>query len=157
MPELTTCLWFDTEGEQAAELYVSIFPDSRMGTITRYPEGGGRPADLALTVEFELQGQKFVALNGGPQHTFTEAVSFQIPCADQAEIDRYWSLLGDGGEEGPCGWIKDRFGLSWQVIPANMGELMGGDDPDASARAFGAMMQMSKLDIAALEAARAAG
>ena len=153
---LTTCLWFDTQAEEAATYYTSIFRDAKLGNISRYGEGGPRPAGMVITAEFELNGQRFVALNGGPEYTFTEAISFQIPCADQAEVDYYWEqLTADGGQPGPCGWLKDKFGVSWQVIPAVLGSLLGDPDPDKAARATQAMLSMGKLDIAALERAHA--
>ncbi|MEO7236178.1 MAG: VOC family protein [Lapillicoccus sp.] len=148
------CLWFDAQGEEAATFYVSVFPRSRILGVTRYGPDQPRPEGTALTVEFELDGQRFVALNGGPQFSFSEAISFQIPCADQAEVDRYWSALtGDGGREDQCGWVKDRFGLSWQVIPTRLPELLSDPDPERATRAMQAMMRMQKLDIAALERA----
>ena len=127
MTELTNCLWFDTQGEEAANFYVGVFDDSSLGDITRY--GAGERAGEVMTVEFTLCGSKFVALNGGPQFAFTEAISFQIPCVDQAEVDRYWDALSEGGEEGPCGWLKDRYGLSWQVVPNRLTELLASPDP----------------------------
>src|ERR1700744_2488246 len=151
----TTCLWFDTQAKQAPQFYTSVFPGARMGPVSRYSEAGPRPAGLVMTVEFELNGQKFLALNGGPEFPFTEAVSFQIPCADQAEIDYYWDRLGDdGGDPGPCGWLKDKFGVSWQVIPAALGSLLSDPDPEKAARATRAMLSMGKMDIAALQQAR---
>jgi len=156
-PAFTTCLWFDHEGEEAANFYTSVFKDSRMGSVSRYNEAGPRPAGTAITVEFELNGQKFVALNGGPEFTFTEAISFQIPCADQEEVDYYWNRLSEGGEEGDCGWLKDKYGLSWQVIPTALFELIGDPDPAKAQRATQAMLSMKKLDIAALRAAQAGG
>jgi predicted 3-demethylubiquinone-9 3-methyltransferase (glyoxalase superfamily) len=150
---ITPNLWFDTKAEEAAQYYCSIFPDSRILRTTHYTEAGPKPAGTVLTVEFELQGQRFTALNGGPEFTFDEAVSFLIDCEDQAELDRYWDRLTDGGEEGPCGWCKDRYGLSWQVVPAGMDELFGDDDPERARRAMEAMFTMRKLDIAALRAA----
>lgn len=152
-PKITPCLWFDTEAEPAAEFYCSVFPNSKILSVSRYGEDGPREAGLALTVEFELDGVRFTALNGGPQFTFDEAVSFQIDCAGQAEVDRYWEQLTDGGEEGRCGWCKDRFGLSWQVVPAGIGELFSNPDREAARRAMDAMMQMGKLDIGAMRAA----
>src|ERR1700722_20279884 len=114
----TTCLWFDTQAEEAAQFYTSVFKDARMDRVSRYGEAGPRPAGMVMTAEFELNGQKFLALNGGPEFTFTEAISFQIPCADQDEVDYYWDrLTADGGQPGPCGWLKDRFGVSWQIVP----------------------------------------
>src|SRR3954466_3756148 len=123
MPNLIPCLWFDTEGEDAAELYTSVFPNSKILDVARYGPAGPRPEGTVMTVTFELDGQKFVALNGGPNFKFNEALSFQIPCRDQAEVDHYWEKLGEGGEPGPCGWLKDRFGLSWQVVPRRLDEL----------------------------------
>ena len=153
---LTTCLWFDTQAEEAATYYTSIFRDAKLGNISRYGEGGPRPAGMVITAEFELNGQRFVALNGGPEYTFTEAISFQIPCADQAEVDYYWEqLTADGGQPGPCGWLKDKFGVSWQVIPVVLGSLLGDPDPDKAARATQAMLSMGKLDIDALARAHA--
>src|SRR3712207_6511049 len=115
MSEFTTCLWFDTQGEDAARFYVAVFPNSSLNGVTPYPEGEG--AGQTMTVDFVLNGQKFVARNGGPQFSFNEAIAFRIPCADQDEVDRDWSALTAGGEEGPCGWLKDKFGVSWQVVP----------------------------------------
>jgi len=147
-------LWFDTESEEAAAFYTSIFPSSRVLNVTRYPEGAPREAGTVMTVEFELDGQRFVAIDGGPQFHFDEAISFQIECADQDEVDRYWSLLSEGGSEGPCGWLKDKFGLSWQVVPTGMDEMLGGDaDPERARRAMEAMLKMGKIDVAALHRA----
>src|SRR5918912_778693 len=117
MHDLTACLWFDTEAEQAARFYTSVFPNSRLTSTTHYGEAGPRDAGLVLTVDFELDGRPFVALNGGPEYTFSEAISFQVMCDDQEQVDRFWDVLSGGGEQGPCGWLKDRFGVSWQVIP----------------------------------------
>jgi predicted 3-demethylubiquinone-9 3-methyltransferase (glyoxalase superfamily) len=153
MTMLTTCLWFDTQGEEAAEFYTTVFPNSRIRGISHYGEAGPRPAGDVMTVDFELDGQPFVALNGGPEFTFNEAISFQVSCADQAEVDRYWSLLSEGGEEGPCGWLRDRFGVSWQVIPTALPRLLSDPDPDRSQRVMKAMLQNKKLDVAALEKA----
>jgi predicted 3-demethylubiquinone-9 3-methyltransferase (glyoxalase superfamily) len=152
----TTCLWFDGDAEDAAHFYVSVFENSGIGAVTRYPEGAPQPAGSVLTVEFTANGQKFVGLNGGPQFTFNEAVSFQITCDDQEEVDHYWSRLTEGGgEDGPCGWLKDRFGVSWQVVPRRLEEMFQDPDPAKVARANQAMMSMRKLDIAALERAYA--
>ncbi len=151
MPKITPFLWFDTEAEEAANLYVSIFPNSKIVSVTRFGAGGPAPAGSVMTVQFELGGLPLVALNGGPHYHFTEAVSFSIDCRTQDDIDYYWSKLTEGGQEGQCGWLKDRFGLSWQVVPTRIGELLGGSDPEKSKRAFRAMMGMKKLDIAALE------
>jgi predicted 3-demethylubiquinone-9 3-methyltransferase (glyoxalase superfamily) len=152
-PKITPCLWFDTEAEPAAAFYCSVFPNSRILSVSRYGEGGPREAGLALTVEFELDGVRFTALNGGPQFTFDEAVSFQIDCAGQDDVDHYWERLTEGGKEGRCGWCTDRFGLSWQVVPAGMGDILSNPDREAARRAMDAMMKMSKLDIGALRAA----
>ena len=155
MSELTTCLWFDTDGEQAARFYVDVFPNSSLGGVTPYPEGGDRAGEV-MTVDFVLNGQKFVALNGGPQYHFTEAISFQIPCADQEEVDRYWdTLTADGGEEGPCGWLKDKFGLSWQVVPNRFVELVSSPEPGVAERVSQALFAMKKIIIADLESAAA--
>ena len=155
MPKLTPCLWFDTEGEEAADFYTSIFPNSRITAIARYGEAGMRPAGTVMTVAFELDGQPFTALNGGPQFTFNEAISLQIDCADQEEVDRYWNALGDGGEHGPCGWVKDRFGLWWQVVPRRLLELIGDPDEEKAQRVTAAMLEMGKIEVAELERAAA--
>lgn len=157
MPTLTTCLWFDTQGEDAAALYTSVFPNSAVKGTTRYGPNTPGPEGQVMTVEFELDGKPFVALNGGPQFTFSEAVSLQIGCADQDEVDHYWDALSDGGEEGPCGWLKDRFGLSWQVVPTALPRLLGDPDPARANAAMQAMLTMSKIVIADLEAAAARG
>ncbi|CAL9652493.1 VOC family protein [Streptomyces sp. NPDC090994] len=152
----TTCLWFDDQAEEAAQYYVSVFEDSdsHVGDITHYPEGGHRPAGTVLTVEFTANGQKFVALNGGPEFRFTEAISFQVTCETQEEVDHYSARLTEnGGELGPCGWVKDRFGVSWQVVPRRLMEMFADPDPAKAARANKAMESMRKLDIAALEQA----
>jgi predicted 3-demethylubiquinone-9 3-methyltransferase (glyoxalase superfamily) len=146
-------LWFDTQAEEAANFYVSVFKNSTVRSVAPYPEGGPRPAGMVMTVEFELDGQRFVAINGGPEFNFTEAVSLLIECEDQAEIDYYWERLTEGGEDGPCGWLKDRYGLSWQVAPRGMEEMFDGSDPERAQRAMAAMMQVSKIDIAAMQRA----
>jgi predicted 3-demethylubiquinone-9 3-methyltransferase (glyoxalase superfamily) len=146
-------LWFDTEAEKAADFYISVFKNSRIVNVTRYTEAGPREAGMVMTVEFELDGQRFVGINGGPEFTFDEAVSFQINCETQDEIDYYWDRLSEGGQEGPCGWLKDRFGLSWQVVPTGMEELFADPDPTRAERAMQAMLGMGKLDIAALRSA----
>jgi predicted 3-demethylubiquinone-9 3-methyltransferase (glyoxalase superfamily) len=156
MQKITTCLWFDTEGEEAARFYTSVFPNSKLGKITRYGSAGPRPEGTVMTVDFELDGQEFVALNGGPQYTFTEAISFQVFCETQEEVDRYWSTLSEGGEEGPCGWLKDRFGLSWQVVPTALPELLQDPDAEKAQRVMQAMLGMQKIEIAELERAAAA-
>ncbi len=154
---LTTCLWFDTEGEEAATYYLSIFKDGKLGRIGRYTEAGPGAAGSVATVEFALNGQKFLALNGGPGRPFTEAISMVITCADQAEVDYYWSRLAEGGQEVACGWVTDRYGLSWQVVPAVLMDLITGPDQATAARVFAAMLKMTKLDVATLEQAAAAG
>jgi predicted 3-demethylubiquinone-9 3-methyltransferase (glyoxalase superfamily) len=153
---ITPCLWFDTEAEEAARFYASVFPDSRIIQVSRYGDAGPRPAGTVMTVSFELNGRRFMALNGGPQYTFNESCSFSIDCSDQAEVDHYWSRLSEGGEEGPCGWLKDRYGLSWQVVPNRLTELMADPDPEVGQRVIAAMLQMGKIEIAALEEAAAA-
>ncbi|WP_405917954.1 VOC family protein [Streptomyces sp. NBC_00728] len=148
----TTCLWFDGQAEEAANYYVSVFKNSRLGRVGHYTEAGPGPAGSVLAAEFVANGQKFVALNGGPQFTFDEAISFQIDCADQEEVDHYWNrLIDDGGSAGPCGWLKDKYGLSWQVVPVRLIDLISDPDQEKAGRTFHAMLQMSKLDIAALE------
>jgi predicted 3-demethylubiquinone-9 3-methyltransferase (glyoxalase superfamily) len=153
----TTCLWFDGQAEEAAEHYTSIFENSAMGRVVRYTEAGPGPADTVVTVEFEVNGQRFVALNGGPEFHFNEAVSFQIHCDDQDEVDHYWNKLSAGGQELACGWLRDRYGVSWQVIPAVLMDMIGDPDPEKAARATEAMLSMTKFDIAALERAYAGG
>jgi len=153
MAGISTCLWFDTEAEAAAAFYTSLFPNSSVGTVSYYGDAGRRPAGTVMTVEFTLDGRAFVGLNGGPEYRFTEAVSFQVHCADQDEVDRYWSAFAEGGEEGPCGWIKDRFGLSWQVVPTRLDELLSDPDPQRAQGAMKAMLGMKKLVISELEAA----
>ena len=153
MPSITPNLWFDTDGEEAAEFYVSVFPNSKITNVTHYSEAGPREAGTVMTVDFVLDGQEFTAINGGPEFTFSESVSFLINCADQEEVDYYWSKLSNGGEEGPCGWLKDRYGLSWQVCPVALNELVSDPDPARVQRVMTAMFGMKKLDIAALQAA----
>jgi predicted 3-demethylubiquinone-9 3-methyltransferase (glyoxalase superfamily) len=153
MPKISPNLWFDTQGEDAAKFYVSVFPNSRITSITRYTEAGPRPAGEVCTVSFELDGQEYTAINGGPEFTFDEAISLLVNCADQAEIDYYWEKLSDGGEESVCGWLKDRFGLSWQIVPAGWNELANDPDRGRATRAMRALLGMKKLDIAAIEAA----
>ena len=146
-------LWFDTQAEEAAAFYTSVFDNSRILNVARYSEAGPGEPGTVMTVEFELNGQRFVGINGGPQFTFDEAISFQITCDSQEELDSYWNRLSDGGQEGPCGWLKDRYGLSWQVVPDGMAELFNDPDPTRAQRAVQAMLGMKKLDIAALRAA----
>jgi predicted 3-demethylubiquinone-9 3-methyltransferase (glyoxalase superfamily) len=146
-------LWFDTEAEEAAKLYVDVFDNSRIVNVTHYTEAGPRDAGMAMTVEFELDGQRFVGINGGPQFSFDEAVSFAIECETQEEVDYYWEKLSEGGEEGQCGWLKDRYGLSWQVVPTGMEALFADPDKGRAERAMKAMLEMGKLDVAALRRA----
>jgi predicted 3-demethylubiquinone-9 3-methyltransferase (glyoxalase superfamily) len=156
---ITPCLWFDTQAEEAAGYYTSIFKNSRIGTISRYDEAGhdvhGRPAGSVMTVEFELNGQPFTALNGGPHFKFNEAVSFQIMCESQDEVDHYWNKLSQGGDPKAqqCGWVKDKFGLSWQVIPTELIQMLSDRDKEKRSRAMEAMLQMKKLDVAELRRA----
>jgi predicted 3-demethylubiquinone-9 3-methyltransferase (glyoxalase superfamily) len=154
MPRIVPNLWFDTQALEAAELYVSIFPNSRITATSYYPAGAPGPEGAVLTVDFELDGQPHTAINGGPQFQFDEAVSLLVECKDQDEIDHYWdALLAGGGEESMCGWLKDRFGLSWQVSHTGWESVLDGSQPERAARGMQAMMQMRKIDIAALEAA----
>lgn len=146
-------LWFDTEAEEAAEFYISVFKNSRIVNVSHYTEGSPREAGMVMTVEFELDGERFVGINGGDQFKFDEAVSFQISCQDQDDVDYYWDKLSEGGEEGQCGWLKDRYGLSWQVVPTGMEEIFTDPDPERAERAMQAMLGMKKLDIAALRSA----
>jgi predicted 3-demethylubiquinone-9 3-methyltransferase (glyoxalase superfamily) len=150
----TTCLWFDTQAEEAANFYTGIFKDSRLGRVHRYTEAGPGPVGSVMLVEFELNGQKFSGLNGGPQHQFNEAISIVVPCADQAEVDYYWdSLLSGGGQEIACGWLTDKYGLRWQIVPARFFEMI--ENPGKAARVTQAMLAMTKFDVAALERAYA--
>ena len=152
---LTACLWFDTEGEEAATFYTSVFPNSKITEIARYGSAGPRPEGTVMTVAFDLDGQPFLALNGGPQYSFSEAISFSVSCKDQDEVDAYWDALADGGEEGPCGWLKDRFGVSWQIVPAALPKLLSDPDKERSQRVMAAMLQMKKIEIDELERAAA--
>jgi predicted 3-demethylubiquinone-9 3-methyltransferase (glyoxalase superfamily) len=155
--KITPCLWFDTEAEEAANFYVSIFKDSEIRSVNRYGKEGyevhGKPAGSVMAVEFEIEGQKFVGLNGGPQFKFDEAISFQIHCKTQDEIDYYWSRLAEGGKEVACGWLKDKFGLSWQVVPTPLFEMLSDKDPVKTGRVTKAFLQMKKFDIAKLRQA----
>ncbi|CAN5126240.1 VOC family protein [soil metagenome] len=151
MPTITPNLWFDTQGEEAATFYTTVFPNSRIVAVTRYGAAGPRPEGMVMTVSFELDGQPFVAINGGPEFSFTEAVSFEVTCGSQDEVDGYWSTLSEGGEEGPCGWLKDRYGVSWQIVPTALIELISDPDQDKSQRVMTAMLGMGKLDIEALQ------
>ena len=146
-------LWFDTQAEEAAKFYTSVFRNSRMGRVLRFPEGGPRPAGMVLTVEFELEGVPFVALNGGPEYRFTPAVSFCVDCETQAEIDYYWDKLTAGGKPVMCGWLEDRYGVSWQVVPGKIDEYFAATDPKRAERVMQAMHTMVKLDLAKLEEA----
>jgi predicted 3-demethylubiquinone-9 3-methyltransferase (glyoxalase superfamily) len=157
LSKITPCLWFDTRGEEAATFYTGIFKNSQITEIARYGDAGPRPAGTVMTVSFELDGQPFVALNGGPEFTFSEAVSFQVSCDDQAEVDYFWDALSEGGEESQCGWLRDKFGLSWQIVPTRLIELTTDPDPGRSQRAMQAMLGMQKIDIAEVERAANAG
>jgi len=157
MNKITPCLWFDTEGEEAARFYTDIFDNSKIVQISHYGSAGPRPEGMVMTVDFILDGQPFVALNGGPDFRFNEAVSFQVNCDSQDEVDRLWAALGDGGEEGPCGWLKDRFGVSWQITPTVLDELINDSDSERAQRAMKAMLGMGKLDVAELLRAADAG
>ena len=153
MSDLSYCLWFDGQAEEAADFYVSIFRNSRIVRTSRFPEGSpGKPGSV-MTVEFILEGNEFLALNGGPEYEFTPAISFVASCETQEEIDDLWTRLSDGGQEVACGWLTDRFGVSWQIVPAVLNEMVGSDDKEAAQRAFTAMLDMKKLDIAALRRA----
>ena len=156
MPKQTPCLWFDGQGEEAAQYYCSVFPNSRITDVARYGKAGpGREGDV-MVVAFELDGQPYVALNGGPQFTFDEAISFQVFCESQEEVDHYWGRLSEGGAEGPCGWLKDKFGLSWQIVPSALPRLLGDPDREKAQRVMAAMLKMRKIQIDELEAAAAA-
>ena len=157
MQNITSCLWFDTQGEEAAEFYTSVFPNSKIKEVARYGSAGPRPEGTVMTVSFELNGQPFVALNGGPDFTFNEAISFQVDCKDQDEVDTFWSTLSEGGEEGPCGWLKDKYGVSWQIIPTRLTELLSDSDREKSQRVMQAMLSMGKIEIAELERAAEQG
>lgn len=157
MKKIVPNLWFDTEAEEAAKFYTSIFKNSKVNEVTHYPEAAtevsGKPAGSVLTVTFELDGNEFVALNGGPDFKFNESVSFAVPCADQKEIDYFWEKLTAGGEESVCGWLKDKYGLSWQIVPEQLDRMMQDDDPQRAERVMTAFLEMKKLDIATLERA----
>jgi predicted 3-demethylubiquinone-9 3-methyltransferase (glyoxalase superfamily) len=153
--KIAPCLWFDGQAEEAAKFYTSIFPDSRIDRVSRSPaDTPSGPEGTVLTADFTIAGQQFIGLNGGPEFKFSEAISFSIDCKDQAEVDRYWDALqADGGEPSVCGWLKDRFGVSWQVVPRRLTELLNGSDPDGARRAMEAMLQMTKIEVAKLEEA----
>lgn len=153
MAPINPCLWFDTQGEDAANFYVSIFPNSKIVDISRYGDANPDRAGSVMTVTFDLDGTRFVALNGGPEFTFSEAISFQVYCESQDEVDRYWYALAEGGQEGPCGWVKDRYGLSWQIIPNELMELMSDPDREKAQRVMAAMLTMGKIEVAGLRAA----
>ncbi len=157
MQKITPFLWFDSQAEEAANFYVSIFRNSKIGTITHYEEEGakvsGKPKGTVMTVEFQLDGQDLIALNGGPQFKFTEAISFSVSCETQEEIDEMWGQLSEGGEEGPCGWLKDKYGLSWQIVPPVLDEMLRDKDAEKSGRVMKAMLQMKKIDIQTLKQA----
>jgi predicted 3-demethylubiquinone-9 3-methyltransferase (glyoxalase superfamily) len=147
MQKITPFLWFDHQAEEAANFYTSLFKDSKIVSISRYGEGGPGPQGAVMTVNFQLEGQEFIALNGGPEFTFSPAISFFVDCATQAEVDRLWDKLTEGGEEVQCGWLKDKFGLSWQIVPSGLSDLLNGKDAEGSRRAMQAMLQMKKLDL----------
>jgi len=153
MQKITPCLWFDTEAEEAANLYTSVFKNSRILDVARYGDAGPGAEGSVMTVSFELEGQEFMGFNGGPEFNFNEAVSFQVHCETQDEVDEFWDRLTEGGEESQCGWLKDRYGLSWQIIPTALPELLGDPDPEKAQRAMKAMLEMKKIDIAALRRA----
>jgi predicted 3-demethylubiquinone-9 3-methyltransferase (glyoxalase superfamily) len=156
MRKLRPCLWFDTEGEAAARFYTSVFPNSSIQEITRYGSAGPRAEGMVMTVTFELDGERFIALNGGPGFTFNEAISFEVSCESQEEVDTFWSTLSEGGEEGPCGWLKDKFGVSWQIVPTRLEELITDPDQEKAQRVMAAMLKMRKIEIDELERAAAA-
>ena len=153
MPKVVPSLWFDTQAEEAARFYVSIFPDSEIVNVTRYGSAGPRPEGMVMTVDFRIAGQDINALNGGPEFRFTEATSLLVHCQNQEEVDDLWAKLGDGGEPGPCGWIKDRFGLSWQIVPVQLDEMLSDPDPERAQRVMAAMLQMGKIEVEGLRAA----
>jgi predicted 3-demethylubiquinone-9 3-methyltransferase (glyoxalase superfamily) len=153
MPQITPFLWFDHQAEEAARFYVSIFKNSKIVSVSRYGEAGPGPQGSVMTVTFELNGQRFIALNGGPHFKFTEAISFSVDCKTQEEVDGFWERLSEGGEEGPCGWLKDKYGLSWQINPTILGEMLGDADPQKSRRVMEAMLKMKKIDIGRLKQA----
>jgi predicted 3-demethylubiquinone-9 3-methyltransferase (glyoxalase superfamily) len=155
MQKISPFLWFDDQAEEAVTFYVSVFKNSRIGKVTRYGEAGPGPAGSVMVAEFELEGLHFTALNGGPMFKFTEAISMSIDCKDQAEVDHFWNKLSEGGQPGQCGWLKDKFGLSWQVVPEALPRLLGDADFAKAGRVMQAMLQMTKIDVARLEAAYA--
>jgi predicted 3-demethylubiquinone-9 3-methyltransferase (glyoxalase superfamily) len=153
MQKITPFLWFDDQAEEAARFYTSVFKNAKLGNVSRYGDTGPGPKGRVMVAQFQLEGQDFLALNGGPQFKFTEAVSFVVNCETQDEVDYFWEKLSEGGRTSQCGWLKDKFGLSWQIVPTAMGRLLGGKDPAKSQRAMQAMLQMTKIDIAALQRA----
>lgn len=157
MQKITPFLWFNNTAEEAVNFYVSTFKNSKVGNTTRYDaesaKASGQPEGTIMTIEFQLEGQDFIALNGGPHFKFTEAISFSVDCKDQEEVDKFWETLSEGGEEGPCGWLKDKYGLSWQIVPTILTEMLKDEDTEKARRVAGAMMQMKKIDIAALQQA----
>jgi predicted 3-demethylubiquinone-9 3-methyltransferase (glyoxalase superfamily) len=155
MKNITPNLWFDTEGEDAAKFYTSVFPNSKITSVTHYGSAGPRPEGMVMTVSFELNGQGFVAINGGPDFKFTEAISLEVSCENQDEVDTYWSKLSEGGQEGPCGWLKDRYGLSWQIVPTRLYALVEDPDREKAQRVMAAMLKMGKIEVDELERAAA--
>ena len=153
MPKITPFLWFNDQAEEAMNFYTAIFKNSKIGSVSRYGEGGPGPQGSVMSATFELNGQEFMALNGGPLFTFTEAISFFVNCETQAEVDELWEKLTEGGEESQCGWLKDKYGLSWQIVPSVLGELLNDPDAEKTRRVMNAMLQMKKIDIAGLRAA----
>ena len=153
MQKITTFLWFDNQAEEAAKLYVSLFKNSKIGSISRYGDAGPGPKGSVMMVTFQLDGQEFMALNGGPEYKFTPAISLFVNCETQQEVDELWDKLSEGGRKDRCGWLTDKYGLSWQIIPSALGKLMSGPDPEKSKRVMKAMLQMDKIDIAGLERA----
>ena len=153
MQKITTFLWFDNQAEEAMNFYVSLFKNSKVLDVTRYGDAGPGPAGTVMSATFQLEGQEFMALNGGPEYKFTEAISLFVNCETQEEVDKLWNKLSEGGEEGPCGWLKDKYGLSWQIIPTALGRMLGDPDPAKSQNVMKAMLQMGKIDIKALQQA----
>ena len=153
MKKITPFLWFDDKAEEAMNFYVSIFKNSKVGSVTRYGEAGPGPKGTVMTATFQLDGQEFIALNGGPHFKFTEAISFSVDCNTQEEVDELWEKLSEGGQKSRCGWLKDKYGLSWQIVPTVLTEMLGDKDPEKSKRVMGAMLQMNKLDIKTLKQA----
>ncbi|WP_406873993.1 VOC family protein [Aminobacter sp. P9b] len=155
MQKITPFLWFDNQAEEAVNFYISVFRNAKVGKVTRYGEAGPGPAGTVMVAEFELEGMRFTALNGGPMFKFTEAISMVVDCKDQAEVDHFWDRLSEGGQPGQCGWLKDRFGLSWQIVPEALPRLLGDPDPAKAGRVMQAMLQMTRIEVAKLEKAYA--